>query len=100
MCSIYDSIGLTNRFGLCFVASSECEDDENNHISQNYQIGEVPKEEGCDKSKSEVSDDDEDHDDRDDDDDDDGDDVDDDEDHDDNNDINDDVGDEEDDDDD
>jgi len=40
---MYGPIGLTNRSGLCFVAPSTCEDDENNHISQNYQIGEVPK---------------------------------------------------------
>jgi len=43
MCSMYGPIGLTNQSGLCFVALGECEDDENNHLSQNYQIGEVPK---------------------------------------------------------
>jgi len=40
---MYGPIGLTNQSGLCFVALGECEDDENNHLSQNYQIGEVPK---------------------------------------------------------
>lgn len=45
MCSMYGPIVVTNRFGLGFVALSECEDDliTTKHISQNYQIAEVPK---------------------------------------------------------